>query len=295
MSERAAGSIYDLGYRRYEGRRLGRGEAAFSLYLHGLRAAFGLGRRTRSKIFPIGLAIIAAVPAVMQILFASLGGSADVDIFRAEDYYSYIQVILALFVAVVAPELLGRDQRHATLPLYFSRGISRQEYAMARYGAMATALLALTLLPQAIMFLGNALVGDSFGGYFRDEWKEIGPIVAGGVLISAFLAAIGMYIAALTPRRAFATVGIIAPLVLLPVISGSLVFTLESFIGRLGIFLSPFAVMNGFTHWLFGASGQGGEDLVRADFAGGWYFIFALAVTAIGVGLLLRFYGRRSL
>ena len=210
MSERAAGSIYDLGYRRYEGRRLGRGEAAFSLYVHGLRAAFGLGRRTRSKIFPIGLAIIAAVPAVMQIMIASLGGD-NIDIFRAEDYYGYIQVILALFVAVVAPELLGRDQRHATLPLYFSRGISRQEYALARYGAMATALLALTLLPQAVMFLGNALVGDSFGGYFRDEWKDIGPIVASGLLISTFLAAIAMYIAALTPRRAFATVGILAP------------------------------------------------------------------------------------
>ena len=206
MSERAAGSIYDLGYRRYEGRRLGRREAGFSLYVHGLRAAFGLGRRTRSKIFPMGLAMIAAVPAVMQILFASLGNSNEVEIFTAEDYYGYIQVILALFVAVVAPELLGRDQRYATLPLYFSRGLSRHEYAMARYGAMATALLALTLLPQAIMFLGHALVGESFGGYFRDEWKAIGPIVAGGALISAFLAAIGMFIAALTPRRAFATV-----------------------------------------------------------------------------------------
>ena len=53
--------------------------------------------------------------------------------------------------------------------------------------------------------------------------------------------------------------------------------------------------MNGFTHWLFGASDGVGDDLMRADFAGGWYFIFALAVTAIGVGLLLRFYGRRSL
>ena len=294
MSERAAGSIYDLGYRRYEGTRLGRRDAVIALYVHGLRAAFGLGRRSRSKIFPIGLAIVAAVPAVVQIMVASLGGD-NIDIFRAEDYYGYIQLILALFVAVVAPELLGRDLRHATLPLYFSRGLSRHEYALARYGAMATALLALTLLPQAIMFLGNALVGDSFGGYFRDEWKEIGPIVASGLLISAFLAAIAMFVAALTPRRAFATVGILAPFILLPVVSLSLVLNLETMVGRLGIFLSPFGVMNGFTHWLFGASEGVGDDLMRADFAGGWYFIFALAVTAIGVGLLLRHYGRRSL
>ena len=294
MSERAAGSIYDLGYRRYEGRRLGRWDAVLALYVHGLRAAFGLGRKTRSKVFPIGLAIVATIPAIFQIMIASLGVE-DLEIFRPEDYYSYIQIILALFVALVAPELLGRDQRHATLALYFSRGLSRRDYALARYAAMVTALLGLTLLPQTVMFLGNALVGDSFGGYFRDEWKDIGPIIASGVLISAFLAAIGTIIAAQTPRRAFATVGIIAPFLLLSGISGSLVFNIDNLVGRLGIFLNPFSVMSGTTRWLFGVLEGVDGDLGRADFAGGWYFVFAVAVTAIGVALLLRHYGRRSL
>ena len=294
MSERAAGSIYDLGYRRYEGRRLGRRDAVLALYIHGLRASFGLGRRTRSKIFPIGLAIVAAVPAFVQIMIASIGVD-DLDIFRAEDYYGYIQVILVLFVAVVAPELLGRDARHATLPLYFSRGLSRSEYAWARYGAMTTALLSLTLLPQAIMFLGNALVGDSFTGYFSDEWKQIGPIIGSGIAISALLAAIALIIAAQTPRRAFATVGIIAPFLLLTFISSAFVFNLENLVGRLGIFLSPFGVMNWLTHWMFGASGRAGDDLMRAEFAGGWYFLFALALTLVAVALLQRHYRRRSL
>ncbi|MXW26901.1 MAG: ABC transporter permease subunit [Dehalococcoidia bacterium] len=293
MSERAAGSIFDLGYRRYEGRRLGRRDAVLALYVHGLRASFGLGRRTRSKIFPIGLAIVAAVPAVVQIMIASLGAEG-LDIFRAEDYYFYIEIILVLFVAVIAPELLGRDERHATLSLYFSRGLSRSEYAWARYGAMATALLALTLLPQAIMFLGNALVGDSFTGYFKDEWRQIGPIVAAGVLISLFLASIGLIIAAQTPRRAFATVGILAPFLLLTFISSALVSNIDNIVGRLGIFLNPLAVMDGFTRWLFNAESDGGP-LMEAAFAGGWYFAFALALATIAVALLLRHYQRRSL
>ena len=37
--------IHDIGYRHYEGRRLGRGYVLRSLYVHNLRAAFGLGRR----------------------------------------------------------------------------------------------------------------------------------------------------------------------------------------------------------------------------------------------------------
>ncbi|MXZ89587.1 MAG: hypothetical protein F4Z07_12215 [Dehalococcoidia bacterium] len=301
MSERAAGSIYDLGYRRYEGRRLGRRNAVLSLYVHGLRAAFGLGRRTRSKIFPMGLGVVAALPAIGYLMAAAFIDIDISDVIRAEDYFSSIFFFppsaLMLFVAAVAPELLGRDQRHATLPLYFSRALSREDYALARYASMATALLALTLLPQAILFLGNALVVDSFGGYFQDEWGQIGPIIGSSLLISLFFAAIGMVISAQTGRRAFATIGVIAPFVFLPVISLILVGTVENIVGRLGIFLNPFFVIDGFTYWFFDSApnfGEGGT-LTTADFAGGWYFFFALVVTALGIGLLLRHYGRRSL
>ena len=302
MSERAAaGSIYDLGYRRYEGRRLGRRDAVRSLYVHGLRAAFGLGRRTRSKIFPMGLALVAMIPALGYLMAAAFIDIDISDVIRAEDYFSstffFPPVALMLFVAAVAPELLGRDDRYSTLPLYFARALSRREYAAARYGAMATALLALTLLPQALLFVGNALVGDSFGGYFKDEWRQIGPIIGSSILISLFFAAIGMVIASRSSRRAFATIGVIAPFIFFPIISGVLVGTLDNLVGRLGVFLNPFFVIDGFTYWFFDAVPDIGEGhpLMEADFAGGWYFLFALAVTAIGVALLLRHYSRRSL
>ncbi len=298
MPERAAGSIYDLGYRRYEGRRLGRWESVWALYLHGLRASFGLGRRARSKIFPIGLVIVAAIPAVGQVLIATIAD--DLDVFRPEDYYSYIQIILVLFVAVVAPELLGRDKRHSILPLYFSRGLSRYDYALARYASMVTALLALTLLPQAIMFIGNALVGDSFGDYLQDEWRQIGPIIGSGLVTCLFLGAIGMIIAAQTPRRAFATVGILVPFVALTIVGNVLIETVDNFVGRLGIFLDLFSVMQGYTYWMFDVNwtptgGVGDDDLGKAGFAGGVYLLFALAVAAASVGTLVQHYMRRSL
>ena len=47
------GSIYDIGYRRYEGPRLGRGHAIRSLFTHSLRSTFGIGRGGRAKIAPI--------------------------------------------------------------------------------------------------------------------------------------------------------------------------------------------------------------------------------------------------
>ena len=47
-----AGSIYDLGYRHYEGKRRGRGYAIWSLYVESLRSVWGFGRPTRAKAAP---------------------------------------------------------------------------------------------------------------------------------------------------------------------------------------------------------------------------------------------------
>ena len=295
MTEPRAGAIHDLGYRRYEGARLGRRHAIVSLYVHGLRSAFGLGRRARAKIFPVGLIIFAIFPAFIQVAFGALA-SEDLEVFRAEDYYGYINLALAVFVAVAAPELLGRDQRHQTLPLYFSRAFSRHDYALARLAAMVTAMFALTLLPQALLFVGNALVVDDFGGYFRDEWRQVGPIVASGLLASAFFAAIGMTIATLVQRSMYAIISILGLFVVLSLALGPLLVNfVDNLAGRLGVFLSPFAVMDGFTRWFFGAGLDDDPLAATADFAGGAYFLWALALTALGGAFVVRRYGRKSL
>ena len=41
---RGGGVIHDLGYRRYEGQRLGRAAIVRALCWHSLRSAFGIGR-----------------------------------------------------------------------------------------------------------------------------------------------------------------------------------------------------------------------------------------------------------
>ena len=45
------------------------------------------------------------------------------------------QLLIVLFVAVVAPELVSRDLRSGVLPLYFSRPLRRADYALAKCGA----------------------------------------------------------------------------------------------------------------------------------------------------------------
>jgi hypothetical protein len=66
--------IHDIGYQRYDGPRLGRGYAARSLFTHGLRVAFGLGRSAKAKIFPwIIIGMVSAIALIVAVTRAQGG------------------------------------------------------------------------------------------------------------------------------------------------------------------------------------------------------------------------------
>ncbi len=62
------GVIHDLGYRRYDGQRLGRAGIIRALYWHSLRSAFGIGRGARAKIVPILIFVLMCLPAIVNAI-----------------------------------------------------------------------------------------------------------------------------------------------------------------------------------------------------------------------------------
>ena len=293
MPESTAGSIYDLGYKRYEGARLGRRHAIWALYIYSVRAVFGIGRSLSSKVGPMGLAVIAFLPAVIQLGVAAIAPE-DVEVSRPEEYYGFIQIVLAVFCAVVAPELVGRDQRTQTLSLYFSRALRRQDYALAKFAALVTGLLAITVIPQVIMFVGNGLAANDFGDYLQDKWTDLPSVLGSAVLLSCLIAGIGLVIAAQTPRRAYSTVGILAAFVLTSAVGASLFEAADQDVGRFALLLSPGHVVQGFTFWFFGATFDPETQHAKADLPGVAYAIDAALVALVMLALLLRRYGRIS-
>lgn len=296
MSERqsASGNIYDLGYRRYEGVRLGRRHAVVTLYLHSLRAAFGLGRPATAKIVPFGLAILALIPATIQLGIAAVASDV-VELYSHSGYYSYVQWIIALFVAAVAPELVGRDQRSRVLTLYFSRSLLRVDYALAKVAALTSALFVLTLLPQLVLFAGRAFAQDSLTGYIRDNWKDLPPILASGLLICLFFGAIALAIASQSKRRAFATGGVLAYFAISFAMAGILLATLDNDLGGWALLLSPFHIAQGFTLWMFNTEPSRSEssstyDLYRAGIALWVYGAAAGGYLFAALGILYRRY-----
>jgi ABC-2 type transport system permease protein len=305
-AESAAGNIYDLGYRNYEGVRLGRRYAVLSLYIQSLRGIFGFGRHTSSKIIPIGLTIIAFLPAVIQLGVTAITPDAiePSGMFQPSDYYEFIQWPLVLFVAAVGPELLGRDQRNHTLSLYFSRALLRSDYVLAKLAALASALIIISLVPQLLVFAGNAFAGSDSLQYVRDNWRDIAPIVGSGILLSLFMSSIALAIASQTSRWQLASGGVIAYFGITWVLGSILVYSFPNGPAGYSLLFSGFHVARGITLWLFGitpmlsvdgSSGGLTTDLVNADISLFLYAIAAGVTIAITLAITYRRYRRLTL
>lgn len=290
QAESRTGNIYDLGYRHYDGARLGRQAAIFSLYFYTLRGAFGIGRRASAKIMPVAITILAFIPAIVQLGIAGLL-TQQVDIISPENYFGFVEVPVALFCAAVAPEICGRDMRQRTLSLYFSRALSRTDYALAKLAAFATAVAFLTLLPQFVLVIGNGLANEDLAAYVQDNWKDIPRTVAAGAALAVTAAAVSLAIASQTSRRSYATVAVVAWFLLTLPIAGILVYEVGG-AGRLASYLSPFDFMYGAVIWIFNVDPGTDSTQAEAGFALWTYGVAVAAYAAAGIYFTVRRFQR---
>jgi ABC-2 type transport system permease protein len=251
-AESATGAIYDLGYRGYDGPRLGRRAAFWTLFRASLRAAFGLGRSGRSKIVPWGLSAIILIPAAVAGAIEAIA-PGNLSPFNYANYLWEMQPLLALFVAAQAPELVSGDQRNHVLSLYFSHALARSDYALAKLGALAAALFGLALAPLLVILAAALLVSPDLPAAIGDQAGSL-PQVFGSPLIHAIpLAAISMAIASWTPRRAYATGAIIAVFLVSAAVGSILAEAGRGRISQVAPLLNPFVLLDGTRAWLFGA------------------------------------------
>ncbi|AYV28671.1 ABC transporter permease subunit [Streptomyces sp. CJ_13] len=211
MAPDTSTQIHNIGYRSYEGPRLGRAYARKSLFSQSLRGAYGLGRSAKSKVLPMILFAVMCVPALIIVAVAiAVPGSTDLPL-KYTTYALTTQVVIGLYLASQAPQSVSRDLRFKTVPLYFSRPIERADYVLAKYAAMASALFILTATPLLIMYIGSLLAKFDFahqtGGFARG--------LVSVLLLSLLFAGLGLVMAALTPRRGFGVAAVIA-LLLIP-------------------------------------------------------------------------------
>jgi ABC-2 type transport system permease protein len=293
----AAGSIYDLGYRRYDGPRLGRRHAFWALLAHTLRACYGIGRGGRAKIAPFVLGGMAVIPAIIAVAFVALarqaGAMGDVLMeaspLRYETYFGVIGQIVILFCAAQGPELLVRDQRHQVLSLYFSRTLERADYVLAKLGGFMAAILILVLLPQLVIFAGLTLSAVDVVAEASKNLSAVPPVIAQGLILAALYGALALAISGFTSRRAYATAAVIAAAIVPPVIVQLVSSVGAPEVSRWLILVSPPDIVDATNGWLFGVA-PSRDAVLAAGHPGELFVIVAALIVASCAAILLRRY-----
>jgi ABC-2 type transport system permease protein len=197
-----AGVIHDIGYQRYTGRRLGRAGIIRALYWHSLRSAFGIGRGAKAKIIPVIMFVVICLPAIANAVAVAQGQPR---LFPYDTYDNDVRVIvMIIYIAAQAPELVSRDLRSHVLPLYFCRPLRRLDYPLAKLAAFITACLIMIEFPLLLLYVGTIAQAHS-GSAIWHQTKALVPGLGIGLMWAVLLAAIGLALASLSGRRAYAT------------------------------------------------------------------------------------------
>jgi ABC-2 type transport system permease protein len=281
------GVIHDIGYRHYDGPRLGRSYIQRSLFAESLKGSYGLGRAARTKVVPMLLLAAMCVPALVLVVVATVTGGGLPVGYTA--YLLNLSVVVAVYVAAQAPASVSRDLRFGIVPLYFSRPMRRVDYVRAKYAASASAVLVLLAAPLTILFVGALLAELPLGEHLPDYLRSL----AGAALLAVVLAGVGLVIAAFTPRRG---IGIAAIVSVLLVLSGVQVAAeaiaseqgADTFARYTGL-LSPFTLVDGVTREVLGTDSA--LDLGPPDGLGMLvYAVVTVLLVAGCYGLLVRRY-----
>jgi ABC-2 type transport system permease protein len=302
MTTGHTGAIHDIGYRHYDGPRLGTPYIARALFVHSLRGAFGLGRSTKTKVMPLLLLAVMVVPALLIAAIAVVTGDDKLPL----EYTAYavnLQIIVSVFVASQAPQSVSRDLRFRVVALYFSRPLSRLAYVEAKLLAMSAAVFLLLAIPLLVLYGGALLAQMSFW----DNTRGVLVALAGAVIFAVVLASMSLVIAAFTPRRGLGVAAVVAVLLVLAAVAGTIRGIAESqgshdvvngvvqdpsVAGYAGL-ISPFTLVDGVQTWAFRAKSS--IDMEPPGTTGGIVFVLVtIAIVAGCFGLLSLRYRRVS-
>jgi ABC-2 type transport system permease protein len=279
--------IHDIGFRHYDGPRLGRGWAFRSLLLETLRGAFGLGRPAKVKIMPWVLIGLICVPAIIIVAVTIFTSSSELPLSYTQ-YPFAMSLLVSLFLAGRAPYAVSRDLRDGTMPLYLSRPIKRQDYVYAKLLGLAAAVWIFVSAPVTILFIGALLAKFPVR---QQIFGWLGGLLA-GALLALLISAIALALASLTKRRGLGVAAVLATLVLLNGFVAVLVSVVNmqasETAGSYFAVLDPYLLVDGLIAGWLGVDPLNG--IAQPDGAiGAAFFTLAFVVILAGaVAFLLR-------
>ena len=285
------GTVFDIGYQPYAGAREGRGRSRLAVFKDGVRTSLGFGRGSRAKLLPWAFIFILSFIALIMALIAGaadrIGGPGTSDQLPSHaDFYGIASIILFVFAAVVAPELLCRDRREGVINLYLVRPLTGTDYVFSRWTAFFAVMVAACWLPQIILLFGLAMGDPTPIQYLRENWLDIPRFLAAGIVMAAYVTTLALLVASFTTRRAYASVFLVGLFIITTPFTTGLASEIG---GTLGRWISMFNLTNIPVHVndvIFGQVSDITEHAPAGELPK-WLLVTWCALWTLGPGALL--------
>lgn len=179
-------AVYKRGYHRYRGPILGRGARIMVL------PRFAWHRLFQQRLVVL-LLVVAMIWPLLCATFLYIGNNTDLlkGMRIGSDFLDFIQgngmfflvfmnvqaVFTVFLAALTGPGCIAPDLANNALPLYFSRPITRTEYALGRLGTLMGLLSIITWIPGLILFAMQAAMAEP--QWFSENWRISAGLFSG--------------------------------------------------------------------------------------------------------------------
>ncbi len=286
------GEVFDRGYQHYEGSRHGRAGSVWALARFSMNRAMGIKKSWTAKVIPILVYIGAFMTAIIPVGIESFTGQV---VMPYDQFFGIIFLLIGVFVATIAPEMLCGDRRENVLSLYFSRPITRLDYVLSKLLATALLTLTVTFVPAFVLWLGRSLLADAPLSALGNNLDDLLRIALAGLLIASYLGAGGLMIASFTGRKAIAVAVTIVGFLVLETLANTLLAVVSYRWENLVILLSPSNTVAAFLAQLFPGVDNSGLANSNVVFSSGLYptegyVAFLIGMVIVGIGVILSRY-----
>ncbi|MBN2321418.1 MAG: hypothetical protein JXR49_20230 [Acidobacteria bacterium] len=171
-------AVYKRGYHRYQGPIRGRWARIMVLprfaWRRLLQQRLVVLLLVVSMIWPLLCAIYLYLGNNIDLLKGMNIGSELLGFIQGNNMFFLVfmnvQAVFAVFLAALTgPGCIAPDLANNALPLYFSRPITRTEYALCRLGTLAGLLSIITWIPGLILFAMQSAMADP--PWFSEHWR----------------------------------------------------------------------------------------------------------------------------
>ncbi|MCB0975207.1 MAG: hypothetical protein KDB86_11710 [Actinobacteria bacterium] len=212
-------AIHDLGYRGYEGERLGPSHSIRAVARVSAQRALGLRRSARWKIIPVVVIALVFIPSIAMVAASVLIDNPE--LVPLSSFFSEASIAIVIFAAFAGSEVVTSDLKSGLASLYASTQLGALGFLRAKLIGIFAVIFGVVCFPLLLRILA-VLLQDGYPSWF-DSVRDVAVGVVVSILIAAMFTSFVVAVSFVTRDFRIAMVAVLAIVLVTAMAAGALV------------------------------------------------------------------------